>query len=44
MTVPEVIALLDTFERDLLTMVKRVREIRYELFETLDSADEAVLD
>lgn len=44
MTVPEVIAKLDALERMMLVVVQEVREVRYELFETLDNHDEPVVD
>lgn len=44
MNTDEVIARLDTLERQLLTMVSYVREVRYELFESLDNHDEPVVD
>lgn len=38
-TVPEVIAKLDVFERDLLNMVARIREFRYDLFASVQAED-----
>ena len=44
MTVPEIIARLDVFERALVDMVMEVRQIRLDLFDTLDKDNEDVLD
>lgn len=43
-TIPEVLAQLDTFEQDLLHMAGRVREYRYMLFETLDNDPDGLVD
>jgi RNA processing factor Prp31 len=40
MTIPEVIAQLDTFEDELKAMALRLREYRHMLFETLDNESE----
>ena len=48
-TVPEIIAHLDEFERDLMRMASKVREYRHVLFaaysaQGLDSPDDLMLD
>lgn len=42
-SVPEVIAHLDDFERDLMSMAMKVREYRHMLFETLDKDPDALV-
>lgn len=43
-SVPEVIAKLDVFERELLDMVRQVKEFRHELFETLDHDPDSMVE
>lgn len=44
MSIPEIIARLDTLERALLGNVSELRELRLELFATLDSDPDALVD
>lgn len=44
MTKSEVVAYLDTLERDLLGLSKQVKELKLIVFEGLDSDDERLLD
>lgn len=44
MTVPEIIARLDVFERALVDTVMEIRQIRLDLFDTLDFDSEDVVE
>jgi hypothetical protein len=44
MTKSEVVAYLDTLERDLLGLSKQVKELKLIVFEGLDGSDDDVLD
>ena len=43
-SIPEIIAHLDTFERDLMSLAREVREYRHILFETLDKDPDGLVD
>lgn len=43
MTVPEIIAQLDSMERELDAFRMKLRTLRHDLFETLDDSDDDVL-
>jgi len=43
-SVPEAIAYLDRVEAEILALANSVREVRYMLFDTLDTDPEALVD
>lgn len=44
MSIPEVMAYLDSFEDELRAQADRLREFRYMLFESLDKDESEMLD